>query len=441
LRDPAGEPGFLLGKFLKVARLKMLEVEDQPIDGVIPYARNARKISDQAISKVAASIQEFGFRQPIVVDEQNVVVAGHTRLAAAQKLGLGKVPVHVATGLTAQQIKAYRLMDNRSHQESEWDYDLLPDEFNELLAEDYDIGLTGFDDSEIERLLALDDVPEGETDPDDVPDLPSDPVSKPGDVWICGKHRIMCGDSTSADEVAKLLAGVEPHLMVTDPPYGVNYEPAWRDRAKALNKGGIGGGSRSTGQVMNDDRADWSEAWALFPGDVIYVWHAGNKAHIVAASLESNDFEIRCQIIWAKQNFAISRGHYHPHHEPCWYAVRKSKNGHWAGDRKQSTLWEISNRSAFGGGNKEDADTNHGTQKPVECMKRPIENNSNPGQAVYEPFIGSGTTLIAATMTGRICYGMEIAPEYVDLAVTRWQNFTGEKATLESDGREFEQAA
>jgi DNA modification methylase len=174
------------------------------------------------------------------------------------------------------------------------------------------------------------------------------------------------------------------------------------------------------GKVLNDDRADWRAAWALFPGDVAYVWHAGNKAHIVAESIEASGFTIRAQIIWAKHQFVIGRGHYHPHHEPCWYAVRESKTGHWTGDRTQSTLWQI--------GKPLNSETGHSTQKPVECMRRPIENNSSAGQAVYDPFLGSGTTLVAAEMMGRVCHGIEIDPGYCDVAVTRWENFTGKKA-------------
>jgi DNA modification methylase len=184
------------------------------------------------------------------------------------------------------------------------------------------------------------------------------------------------------------------------------------------------------GKVLNDGQSDWREAWALFPGDVAYVWHAGRHASSVQSSLEASKFEIRCQIIWSKGRFAIGRGDYHWQHEPCWYAVRKGKTGHWAGDRKQTTLWEISHNKS---------ETGHSTQKPVECMKRPIENNSSPGQAVYEPFSGSGTTIIAGEMTGRSIHAIELNPAYIDVAVQRWQAFTGLEATLEGDGRTFAQ--
>ena len=225
--------------------------------------------------------------------------------------------------------------------------------------------------------------------------------------------------------MARLLDGVQPHLMVTDPPYGVNYDPAWRNETGAAQ-------TKRTGKVANDDRADWREAWALFPGDVAYVWHGALHAGTVAESLSATGFDIRAQIVWAKERLVPSRGHYHWQHEPCWYAVRGK--GHWSGDRTQTTLWTIPSRD-------QDAATVHGTQKPVECMRRPILNNSSPGQAVYEPFCGSGTTLIAAETTGRACHAMEIDPAYVDVAVQRWQAFTGEVATLEGEGRSFEDVA
>ena len=240
-------------------------------------------------------------------------------------------------------------------------------------------------------------------------------------------HRIVCGDCTDADTVSKCLNGVAPHLMVTDPPYGVEYDPSWREKA------GVAGGDYAKGKVLNDDNADWREAWALFPGDVAYVWHAGLFAGVVGESLIATKFKLRSQIIWDKGQMVLSRGDYHWQHEPCWYAVRESKTGHWASDRKQVTVWQIDKPRK--------SETGHGTQKPVECMKRPIENNSSPGQAVYEPFSGSGTTIIAGEITGRSIHAIELDPTYVDVAVKRWQEFTGKQATLEDDGRSFADVA
>ena len=260
---------------------------------------------------------------------------------------------------------------------------------------------------------------------DDIPPVPTAPVSRTGDLWLLGSHRLLCGDSTAPTDVGRLLAGVEPSVMVTDPPYGVNYQPEWRGAALR------DGARRREGAVANDDEADWSEAWALFPGPIAYIWHASPLGGDVGDSLTANGFELRSQIVWAKSRFAISRGHYHWQHECCLYAVRKGATASWTGDRSQTTLWQISTNQ------NEEAKNNHGTQKPVECMRRPIVNHTNPGQAVYDPFLGSGTTVIAAETTGRVCYGLDIDLAYVDVAVKRWQDFTGNAATLEGDGRTF----
>jgi DNA modification methylase len=217
--------------------------------------------------------------------------------------------------------------------------------------------------------------------------------------------------------------------MVTDPPYGVEYDANWRNEAKRPD--GTPYGASAVGKVDNDGRADWSEAWSLFPGDVAYVWHAGNKANVVADSLLQTGFAVRAQIVWAKSNFVIGRGDYHPHHEPCWYAVREKKKGHWQGDRTQSTLWKIDK--------PQKSDTGHSTQKPIECMRRPICNNSSPGQAIYEPFSGSGTTIMAGELTGRHIHAIELNPQYVDVTVERWQNFTGQQAIHEETGKTFEE--
>lgn len=401
------------------------KIERRNVSDLLPYARNARTHSDEQVMQIAASIREWGWTTPVLVDEANTIIAGHGRVMAANKLGITDVPVMVATGWTDAQKKAYVLADNKLAENADWDMERLKVEMLDLQALDFDMPLIGFSDDELARLLA--DKTEGLTDEDDTPEVPVKGVTEPGDVWICGKHRVRCGDSTSATDVEALLAGVKPHLMVTDPPYGVEYDANWRNEADRAN--GKPYGARAVGKVANDDKADWSEAWALFPGDVAYVWHAGNMANVVADSLIKTGLNIRAQIIWAKNQLVISRGDYHPMHEPCWYAVRKSKTGHWAGDRKQSTLWQIDKPRK--------SETGHSTQKPVECMRRPIVNNSSPGQAVYDPFLGSGTTLIAAETEGRVCYGMELNPLYVDVIVQRWQEFTGEEARLEGAGDTF----
>jgi DNA modification methylase len=406
-----------------ISEEKIMDVIDLPLEQIIPYARNPRN-NAEAVATVVASIQEFGWRQPIVVDEDRIVLAGHTRLEAARKLGFKTAPVHVAKGLTANQARAFRIMDNRSGENAEWDKDLLNLELADLLEADFDLGLTGFTDDELSALMTSVEEGSGPQDnEDEIPDTPEDPVSRTGDLWILGHHRLLCGDSTVATDVERVLNGIAPLLMATDPPYGVEYDPGWRNEMGAAK-------TKRTGKVLNDDRADWREAWALFPGDVAYVWHGALHAATVAQSLEDCGFTIRSQIIWAKERLVLSRGDYHWQHEPAWYAVKKSGKGHWAGDRKQTTLWHIANKD-------QDEKTVHGTQKPVECMRRPILNNSNPGQAVYEPFMGSGTTLIAAESTGRVCLGIELNPAYVDVAVERWQKFTGQEAVLETSGERF----
>ena len=377
-----------------------MKIKMTPVAQLVPYTGNARTHSDEQIAQIAASIIEFGFTNPILTGGDNVIIAGHGRLLAAQKLGIDTVPVIVLDHLSDAQRRALVIADNKLAENAGWD-----EELDSLLGD-------------------LEDPALGETEgEDDVPDTPEDPISRPGDLWLLGKHRLLCGDATVATDVERILNGTEPLLMVTDPPYGVQYDPGWRNQAGAAK-------TKRTGKVLNDDRADWREAWSLFPGDVAYVWHGALHATTVAESLEVAGFNVRSQIIWAKDRLVLSRGDYHWQHEPCWYAVKKTGKGHWAGDRKQTTLWHISNKD-------QDAETVHGTQKPVECMRRPILNNSSPGQIVYEPFMGSGTTLIAAESTGRVCFGIELNPAYVDVAVQRWQQFTGQDAVLDGTDQTF----
>jgi DNA modification methylase len=316
------------------------------------------------------------------------------------------------------------LADNRLAERAGWDEQMLTLEAGELAELGVDLSTLGFEAGEIDDLLHGDAADPRE---EETPEVPAEPVSRPGDLWLCGTHRVLCGDATNADDVARLLDGVKPQLMVSDPPYGVAYDPAWRNRCGASRTDRIG-------KVLNDDRADWREAWALFPGAVAYVWHGALHAGTVAESLVVCGFDIRSQIIWAKERLVLSRGHFHWQHEPCWYAVRKTGKAHWSGDRKQTTLWQVPSRD-------QDAATVHGTQKPVELMRRPMLNNSAPGQPVYDPFLGSGTSLIAAETCGRLCLGLELDPAYVDVIVERWQGFTGKAATLDGDGRSFAELA
>ena len=406
-------------------------VERRPISSLVPYARNARTHTDEDVALVGESMRRFGWTNPVLIDEAGGIIAGHCRVMAAQRIGLTDVPVMVARGWSEAERRAYVLADNQLAARAGWDQDLLRSEAQWLAGVEFDMNLLGWNPDDLAELMA-DPPTEGECDPEETPDPPADPASRLGDVWILGRHRIICGSSTDADTVARVLNGVKPHLMITDPPYGVEYDANWRNEAARNSKSGMGNcgiGAGATGKVLNDDKADWRESWALFPGDVAYVWHAGLFAGVVADSLVATGFKLRSQIIWAKSSFAIGRGDYHWQHEPAWYAVRDGKTGHYGGDRTQSTLWSIPKPAR--------SETGHSTQKPVECMARPMLNNSSPGQAVYEPFSGSGTTIIAGEMNSRSVHAVELNPAYIDVAVLRWQEFTGGGAVLEGDGRTF----
>jgi hypothetical protein len=330
-----------------------LRLEFWPIDRLVPSARNARTHSDSQIAEIAGSIRAFGFTNPILVGEHGDVVAGHGRLAAARQLGLSDVPVILLQGLTELQRRQLMLADNRIALNAGWDLEMLHLELKDLSALGADLSLVGFSAHELTAALAP-AVSTGLTDENEAPALAETAVTAIGDIWCLGPHRLACGDSTDADTVRALFDGLSPHLMVTDPPYGVEYDPSWRHRA-GVNK------SLRVGKVPNDERADWEAAWALFPGSIAYVWHGALHATTVAEGLVRHGFAIRAQIIWAKERLVIGRGDYHWQHEPCWYAVRKK--GNWTGDRKQTTLWSIPS-----GG--QDIETAHGTQKPVECMRR-----------------------------------------------------------------------
>lgn len=422
-------------------------VQRRLVAELVPYARNARLHSPEQVEQIAASIREWGFTMPVLVDESDEVIAGHGRLLAAEQLGLVDVPTMVAAGWTQKQIKAYRLADNQLALNAAWDFKLLAAELGDIEGLE---ALAGFSADDLVRIMGGHG---GLTDPDDAPPLPPEPVTRRGDLWLCGGHRLLCGDATEAGDVALLLNGVKPNLMVTDPPYGVGYDADWRNRAVMVRGEQRGEhGSRAIGTVPHDDRSDWREAWALFPGTVAYVWHGGLHAAIVAASIEASRFKIRSQIVWVKTRPVISRGDYHWQHEPVFYAarpgdddwqfveehaladyaVRTGAAGKFRGGRKQSTVWFIEHVKS---------ETGHSTQKPVECMRRPIANNSSAGQAVYDPFVGSGTTMIAAEIEARVALCLDIDPGYCDVTVQRWQAFTGEVATLESTGEAFDAVA
>lgn len=393
------------------------------IRDLTPDPANARKHGPRNVGTIVSALQEVGAARSIVIDEDGTILAGNATVEAAGEAGITKVHVVDAdgstivavrrTGLTAAQKARLALFDNRAAELADgWNLDVLSAlQAAGVKLEDM------WTEQELAALLVNAEPTAGNTDPDAVPsERPTD--IKAGDLFELGRHRLLCGDSTSQGDVGRLLGNVVPFLMVTDPPYGVDYDPDWRNVAKRPD--GTPYGASSTGKVANDEQVDWTPAWALFPGSVAYVWHAGRFSSEVAASLACADFSIRSQIIWAKPRFAISRGHYHWQHEPCWYAHRDG-SAKWSGGRSQTTLWEIAVKDDTG-------DTDHGTQKPVECMERPIRNHGGKDDAIYEPFSGSGTTLIAAERQQRRCFAIEITPAYVQMAIDRWEAFTGQKA-------------
>ena len=345
-------------------------VRSMDLASLVPYERNPRKRPTEAVAAVAASLKKFGWQQPIVVDSKNVISVGHTRHAAALSLGWTTAPVVV---IPDDQAAAYRLVDNRSGEFTVWDNDLLRAELDALPSLDgFDLEVFDFD-----ALLPT----RGLTDPDDIPETPKNPVAR------------------------------KPDLMVTDPPYGVSYEPKWRYRKGYNTKGG------AYGKSTNDDTSDWQAAYALFPGSIAYVWMSCLALPVAASGLDACGFIPRSLIIWDKGRIVIGRGHYNWRHESCWYAVKKGAKANWAGDRKASTLWEIDNPRK--------SETGHSAQKPVECMQRAIHNHQGD---VYDPFVGSGTTVIAGEQEGRRVYAIEIEPAYIDVTVKRWEDFTGRKA-------------
>lgn len=383
------------------------------IEDIKPYAKNPRK-NDKAVIEVKKSIEECGYRSPIIVDENMVILAGHTRWKALKELGWKKVPKVIQyDDLTPKMKDKYRVRDNKTSEFAEWDYETLTQEFEqeELLEMGFDVK----------------DLPQEEIVEDEAPPVPETPRTVKGDIYQLGKHRLICGDSTISTDVYKLLQGKEPYLMVTDPPYGVDYDANWRNEAarNSENMGNRAIGAGAIGKVENDNNADWSKAWVLSPSSVAYVYHAGIYSGVVQKSLENCNFNIRSQIIWVKNNFAISRGDYHWKHEPCWYAVKKGNKGNWASDRKQTTVWEIDK--------PQKSETGHSTQKPIECMARAIRNHDGD---VYDPFCGSGSTLIACEQLARKCYAIEISEKYCDVIVQRWVNLTGGEVIL--NGKEVE---
>lgn len=410
-----------------------LEIVYRKVDDLQADPRNSNTHPPEQIEQLRASIRKYKFTKPLLLKADGKTIgAGNGAWEAAKLEGLKEVPT-ITLQLTEDEWRAYAILDNRVPRNAVWNPDVLAAELAALHTKGFDLGEMGFENHELGTL----GVPGFELEArlekaDVVPTLNTNPVVKLGELWILGPHRLLIGDSTSPEAVAKLLGKEKPPvLMVTDPPYGVNYDPNWRNEAARTSKGmgnrAIGAGA--VGKVSNDDRADWTPTWQLFPGNAAYVWHGGLHSGVVEGSLKTAGFESRAQIIWDKGRMIISRGDYHWEHEPCWYVVRKGKPGGYVGDRKQTTMWRISHQKS---------DTGHGTQKPVECMRRPILNSSKKGDGVYDPFCGSGTTLIAAHMEGRHAFAMELDPIYAQVIIERWEGFASATATRE-DGKTLEE--
>jgi len=387
-----------------------------------PDAHNRRRHTPRNVGMIVNALHEVGAARSIVIDEQGTILAGNATVEAAAEAGIERVEVVDAdgetviavrrTGLTDEQKRRLALYDNRSAELAEWD--------TAQIAADLEAGLSFDGLFTAEELTDL--MQDALRESVDVPDAHMDQAeqlrekwhTERGQIWEIPSvtvkhnyHRLMCGDSTSAEDVARLLDGNAPTLMVTDPPYGVEYDPNWRNEAAEAGK--LSYAASRIGQVSNDDRAEWSDAWRLFPGDVAYTWSPpGDHVLVTGAALQAVGLEIRAMLIWKKAHIPISRGHYCYQHEPCWYAVRKNATAHWIGGHMQSSVWEITLDKNIDGG--------HSTQKPVECMARPIRNHEGD---VYDPFLGSGTTMVAAEQLGRRCYAMEIEPKYVAVALER----------------------
>jgi DNA modification methylase len=397
------------------------------IDKLIPWARNPRTHSEAQIAQIAASIAEFGFNNPILVDTNAGIIAGHGRLLAARKLELTEVPVIVLDHLTEKQKRAYVIADNQLALNAGWDEELLRLELATLAGENFDINLIGFDDVELARLLAAQDAAEGLTDADAVPELPETPISAAGDLWMLGSHRLLVGDATNQDDVARLMASDAADLVFTDPPYNVNYEGYTEDHLT------IQGDRMSDAEFKQFLKDAFRSCRAVVkPGASLYVCHSSSWQREFQNALEAAGFEIRCQIIWAKNTFAWGFGRYKFQHEPVFYTHVAGQKDPWYGDKSQSTLWEEK---------KPAANRVHPTAKPVELVERALLNSSKAGDIVADLFGGSGSTLIACQRRNRKARLMEIDPKYADCIVRRYQEYTGNQGVLEVDRRSFNEVA
>ena len=390
-----------------------------------PYERNARTHSAEQIAQIGRSIQEFGWTNPILVDEAGGIIAGHGRLAAAQEIGIEKVPTICVAGLTETQRRALVIADNKLALNAGWDDGVLLAEIEALTLEDFDLSLLGFDADELQAMTPM-QVEPGLTDPDEAPAVQAEAITKPGDVWLCGKHRLMCGDSTSIEALESLTGG-GVDMWLTDPPYNVAYEGKTKEALKIKN------------DAMSDDafrqflRDAYVAADAVMKaGAVFYIWHADSEGYNFRGAAKDAGWTVRQCLVWKKQTLVMGRQDYHWKHEPCLYGWKEGAGHLWAADRKQTTILEFDRPSRNG---------ERPTMKPVALFEYQMLNNTKGGDKVLDSFGGSGTTMIAAEKNGRVSCLMELDPRYCDVIVRRWQAFTGKQATLESDGRTFDEVA
>lgn len=403
-----------------------MQIQEVAVSTLIPYAKNSRTHSDQQVAQIAASIKEFGFRNPILVDGVSVI-AGHGRLLAAQKLKLDKVPTLDCSDMTPSQKKAYIIADNKIAENAGWDNAMLTIELKDLEDEGFDLTLTGFDDKELDALLNVIEGTDGLTDEDAVPETPIESKTKLGDIYILGNHRLMCGDSTSIDAVDKLIDGRPVDMWLTDPPYnvalGMNETP---EEAKKRNR-------RTDGLIVQNDSMGDKEFRQFLTdcvtaadsvmkaGAVFYIWHADSEGYNFRGACQDSGWKVRQCLIWKKSSLVMGRQDYHWMHEPCLYGWKEGAAHLWATDRKQTTILEF---------NKPSRNGQHPTMKPVELFEYQMLNNTKGGDIVLDSFGGSGTTLIAAEKHGRYARIMELDPKYCDVIVKRWEDFTGKKALL-----------
>ena len=414
--------------FFKEAMNPADKVEKWAIDKLIPYARNARTHSDEQISQLAASIKEWGWTTPVLVDEQGGIIAGHGRTLAAQRLQMTEVPVIVARGWSEAKKRAYVLADNKLAMNAGWDNEMLALELGEIGELGFDLDLTGFTAEEIAALMP-EQIEPGLTDPDDAPAVQENATTVPGDVWIMGKHRLLCGDSTSVSDLEKLTDGQLVDMWLTDPPYNV-----------AVQGGNHGDPERKNGlKIMNDKMPDEefrqflrdayvSADTVMKPGAVFYIWHADSEGYNFRGAAKDAGWVVRQCLIWKKSSIVMGRQDYHWKHEPCLYGWKEGAGHLWATDRKQTTILEFDRPTRNG---------EHPTMKPVALFEYQLLNNTKGGDIVLDSFGGSGTTLIAAEKNGRIARIMELDPKYCDVIIKRWQDFTGKIATHAETGQPF----